>query len=75
MDGTKKGAPTGVDMDVSNAKCSERGRTDVGRGGRSVTQRRATGVEKDLGIRLRVKKQRDQVRAVGDDESGLLSRW
>ena len=32
MNGTKKGAPTGVDRNISDVEDSKRGRTDRGRG-------------------------------------------
>ena len=46
MDRTKKGAPTGVNRDVSGVEGGNGGQTDGGRCGRSITRRGAAGVDR-----------------------------
>ena len=64
VDGTKRGAPTGVYRDASGVEVGKRGCTDRGKGSRSGTRRGDAGVKSNLGIRLRAKIKRVQGRAV-----------
>ena len=67
MDRTKKGIPTGVDRDVSEIEVGKRGGNGQGKRRQKRHTARGAGVDRDLGSRSRLTRQRAEGRVV---ESG-----